>query len=145
MYNYDFNRPHGIIDLKKKLTIKEIKYILENLGQDESEYNYAKKLMESVGAKDYPYVDYESINALQILFKYCNNKVFLCKLANVFNRYVKVHEDIGFYESLYGEDKMYSCGYDVRPNFPKELKEKILSFSKKVYEKALEEYREFYR
>ena len=135
MYKTNFDKPPKLVDLNKKLTIKEIKYILENLAQNSSEYYNAKKLMESLGCKKYKYIDYESVDALQVLFRYCENKPILCKLAAVFNRYVKVSEDVWLYESYSGEDKLYSCGYDVEPNFPKELKQKIISLSQKTLEK----------
>ena len=131
----DFNTPPNLIDLKKKLTIKEIKYILDNLSQTSSEYYSGRKLMESLGCKKYKYIDYESVDALQVLFKYCQNKPLLCKLAAVFNRYVKGSEMVWLYEPYSGEDKLYSCGYDVEPKFPKTIKEKIISLSQKTLEK----------
>ena len=138
-----FDTPAHLIDLNKTLSVKEIKYILENLTRERFEYSRSKAIMEKFGAK-MPEIDFDSIEALQTIFKYCNNKIILNKLAHAFNKYVKVDENIGLYEPYFGEDKIYSYGYDLEVNFPKDLKGKIINLSNKILQQEEEKEREFY-
>ena len=136
-------KPAKLIDFNKPLTIKEIKYILKNLSEDRYSYNSSKKLLEDLGAK-MPEIDFDLIEALQIIFSYCDNNVLLCKMANMFNNYIKVEENIWLYEPYFGEDELRSSGYELKFNLPPKLREKTIVLSKKVLENAMQNENEYY-
>ena len=132
MFKIDFNNPADVIDLDKKLTIKDIKHILNNLKWERYEYQSVQEFWKGMGSiiKD---MDFDLIESLQTIFNYCDNNVALCKITNIFNTYVTVTEDVDYYEAYgYGEDKVYSAGYELKINIPDELREKIINLSKKI-------------
>ena len=129
---YNKIKPAHIINLNKQLSIKEIKYILNNLSRERYEYNNAKILMESLGAKRMPKIDFDLIEAFQNIYTYSDNYIILCKITNIFNKYVKVEENTWVYEPYFGEDELRSNGYELQFNLPIDLREKIIELSKKV-------------
>ena len=141
MSEIDFNKPAHLINLDKKLTIKEIKYILNNLKWDRHEYEQLKEYSNKYFGKQPEEIDFDLIESLQTIYKYSNNNVKLCQITNLFNTFVKVTEDVGFYEAYYyGEDKIYSVGYELKMNIPDEFRGKLINYSQKILKEKEEEY-----
>ena len=131
----DFNKPAHLIDTKKELNIQEIKYVLNNIKWERYEYFDVQNFWRKQGV-DIADIDFDLIEAFQNIFKHCASNPLLGIMAYIFNSYVKVTEDIGLYEPYGpGEDKIYSCGYDLELNVPEDLKQKILNISKNIAKK----------
>ena len=144
MLKIDFNKPANLIDLNKKLNIKEIKHILINLKWDRNSYAELQKFCDNFGTI-LPPTDFDLIEALQTIFNYCNNNVALCKITYIFNTYVKVTEDIDYYEAYgYGEDKIYSVGYELKMNIPDKLREKIINLSNQILKERENQIQDWY-
>lgn len=134
-------KPAHLIDLNKKLTIKEIKYILNNLKWNRHEYEYVKELWNKYLGKQPEKIDYDLIESLQAIYKYSDDNVKLCKITNIFNKFVKVHQDITVYEGyLYEEDRTCSAGYELVMNIPNELRDKLIKYGQKLSQEKEEEY-----
>ncbi len=141
----DFNNPAHVIDLDKKLTIKNIKHILNHLKWERHEYTRMQEFWKDMGCSTIKDRDFDLIESLQTIFNYCENNVSLCKITNVFNTFVKVTEDVDYYEAYgYGEDKIYSVGYELEMDIPNELREKIINLSKKILQERENNMRDWY-
>lgn len=145
MSRTDFDKPAHLINLDKKLTIKDIKYIMNNLHWNRHEYAEVKELWNKYFRKTPEEIDFDLIESLQAIYKYSDNYVKLCQITNIFNTFVKVKEHTGFYEALsYGEDKTYSLGYELNIKIPNELKGKLIKYGQKIMKDREEMERSWY-
>ena len=116
---------------EEKLSIKSIKHILNNLFWSRTVYEAAKSFWDSMGAENPPKLDFDLIEAFQTIFNKCENYLLLCKVANVFNKYVEATPDIWYYDSYSDDDKMETT-YNLKLNVPDEIKNKVIKLANKI-------------